>query len=91
MWSERRASGERPQEGEAFRGDFVHLSALAFAMLGVEGAATECESPFGDRVNHLAMDAYAALAVANVHEVLRAAVIHAQAPWAIPRLSKEES
>jgi len=64
---------------------------VSFAMLGVEGAATECESPFGDRVNHLAMDAYAALAVANVHEVLRAAVIHAQAPWAIPRLSKEES
>ncbi len=63
-------------------GTFPVMMLVSFALLGVEGAATECESPFGDRCNHLAMDRYAATAVANVQEVLRAADVHAQMSWA---------
>ena len=65
-------------------GTIPAMALVAFALLGVEGAAAECESPFALRANHLAMDAYAAALIANVAEVLVAAEVHATAPWAQP-------
>lgn len=61
------------------------MGLVAFALLGVEGAATECEAPFQDRPNHHAMDRFAAVAIGNVAEVLRAAEVHAHAEWAYPQ------
>lgn len=59
------------------------MAFVAYALLGVEGAGAECECPFSaQRVNHLAMEVYAAGAIAGVAEVLRAAEAHAAAPWA---------
>ena len=63
-------------------GTIPAMALVSFALLGVEGAAAECESPFAQRANHLAMDAYCAALVANVAEVLVAAEVHATAPWA---------
>ena len=65
-------------------GTIPAMALVAFALLGVEGAAAECESPFEQRANHLAMDAYAAALVANVAEILTVAEVHAAAPWAQP-------
>jgi putative membrane protein len=65
-------------------GTIPAMALVSFALLGVEGAAAECESPFAQRANHLAMDAYAAALIANVAEVLMAAEVHACAPWAQP-------
>ena len=65
-------------------GTIPAMALVSFALLGVEGAAAECESPFEQRANHLAMDAYAAALIANVAEILAAAEVHAAAPWAQP-------
>ena len=65
-------------------GTIPAMALVSFALLGVEGAAAECESPFAQRSNHLAMDAYAAALIANVAEILTAAEVHAAAPWAQP-------
>ena len=65
-------------------GTIPAMALVAYALLGVEGAASECESPFADRDNHLAMDVYAAALTANVSEILAAAEVHAAAPWAQP-------
>jgi putative membrane protein len=62
-------------------GTIPAMALVAFAMLGVEGAATECECPFSQRSNHLAMDSYCATLIANVGEILTAAALHAAAPW----------
>jgi len=44
---------------------------IGYALLGVDGAAAECESPFRqNRVNHLAMDAYCALGIKNVLQLM---------------------
>lgn len=55
------------------------VALVAFALLGVEGAATECERPFGTRSNHLNMDRFAAAVVADVAAALDAAGAHATA------------
>ena len=47
-------------------GTIPAMALVSFALLGVEGAAAECESPFAQRANHLATDAYAAALVGNV-------------------------
>ena len=66
-------------------GTIPAMALVSFALLGVEGAAAECESPFAQRANHLAMDHLAAALVSNVAEILTAAEVHASAPWAQPR------
>lgn len=44
---------------------------VSYALLGIDGAATECESPFKkDRVNHLAMEAYCTLGFSNVLQLM---------------------
>ena len=65
-------------------GTIPAMALVSFALLGVEGAAAECEAPFADRHNHLAMDVYCAALIANVGEILHAAEVHAAAPWAQP-------
>jgi predicted membrane chloride channel (bestrophin family) len=65
-------------------GTIPAMAFVSYALLGVEGAATECECPFGNRSNHLAMDGYCAALIANVGEILAAAHAHARAPWAQP-------
>lgn len=55
------------------------LAAIGFFMLGVEGASTECESPFQkDHWNHLRMTAACALLFENTQQILDAADWHEQ-------------
>jgi putative membrane protein len=43
------------------------MAFTAFALMGIEGAATECEVPFRkDRANHLAMEGYAMVLLNNI-------------------------
>ncbi|OUS44939.1 Bestrophin, RFP-TM, chloride channel-domain-containing protein [Ostreococcus tauri] len=52
-------------------GTIPAVFAVSFALLGIEGAATECEIPFNaDHVNHLKMDAYVMGCFANVAAIL---------------------
>lgn len=52
-------------------GTIPAVAAVSFALLGIEGAATECEIPFqAERHNHLRMDAYVAGCFANVSAML---------------------
>ena len=52
-------------------GTIPAVGAVSFALLGIEGAATECEIPFNaDHVNHLKMDAYVMGCFANVAAIL---------------------
>lgn len=52
-------------------GTIPAVACVSFALLGIEGAATECEIPFqADRHNHLRMDAYVAGCFANVSAML---------------------
>jgi putative membrane protein len=45
---------------------------IAFALLGIEGAATECENPFSaKRTNHLGMDGFCENAIADLSAMLR--------------------
>ena len=45
---------------------------IAFALLGIEGAATECENPFSaKRTNHLGMDGFCENAIADLGAMLR--------------------
>jgi putative membrane protein len=45
---------------------------IAFALLGIEGAATECENPFSaKRTNHLGMDGFCENAIADLDAMLR--------------------
>jgi len=55
-----------------------YVSAIAFLLLGVEGAASECEIPFSNhRANHLNMSAYCLLALRNIQQlVVHSAHIH---------------
>jgi len=44
---------------------------IAFALLGIEGAATECENPFSaKRTNHLGMDGFCENAIADLGAML---------------------
>lgn len=55
------------------------LAAIGFFMLGVEGASTECESPFRkDHWNHLRMSSACALLFDNTQQILDAAEWHEQ-------------
>eukprot|EP00951_Prasinocladus_malaysianus_P032387 scaffold315188_cov36-Prasinocladus_malaysianus.AAC.1 len=50
------------------------VALVAFFLLGVEGAATECESPFNrTHWNHLRMEAACSFAFHNVQEIVQAA------------------
>lgn len=52
---------------------------VAFALLGIDGAASECEIPFRRRANHLDMETYCAAAMNNVQQlVLHAADLRLQ-------------
>jgi len=52
-------------------GTIPAVLAVSFALLGIEGAATECEIPFKpDHINHLKMDAYIMGCFANVSSIL---------------------
>ena len=43
------------------------MAFTAFALMGIEGAATECEVPFRkDRANHLAMEGYTMILLNNI-------------------------
>ena len=43
------------------------MAFTAYALMGIEGAATECEVPFRkDRANHLAMEAYTIILLNNI-------------------------
>ena len=45
---------------------------MAFALLGIEGAATECENPFSPkRTNHLGMDRFCLAQQDEVCQLLR--------------------
>jgi len=47
------------------------VALVSYALLGIDGAAMECESPFKkNRVNHLAMEAYCALGFSNVLQLM---------------------
>lgn len=53
-------------------GTIPAVAAVSFAMLGIEGAATECENPFSaKRTNHLAMDRFCEAQVGEVCQLLR--------------------
>ena len=54
------------------------MALVSFALLGVEGAASECEAPFENRVNHLPMDAFVETVLRNVEGALAAAPVHAR-------------
>ena len=43
----------------------------SFAMLGLEGAAVEMESPWTHRTNHLSMDAYCLLLLSNIQQIIQ--------------------
>ena len=48
------------------------VGAVAFALLGIEGAATECENPFSaKRTNHLGMDGFCENSMGEVMQMLR--------------------
>ena len=48
------------------------VGAVAFALLGIEGAATECENPFSaKRTNHLGMDGFCENSMGEVVQMLR--------------------
>jgi len=48
------------------------VATVAFALLGIEGASTECENPFsGARTNHLGMDKYCVGSQDEVAEMLQ--------------------
>ena len=52
-------------------GTIPAVACVSFALLGIEGAATECEIPFHPtRANHLRMDAYVAGCFGNVSAIL---------------------
>jgi len=55
-----------------------YVSTIAFLLLGVDGAASECEIPFSNqRANHLNMSAYCLLALRNIQQlVVHSAHIH---------------
>ena len=58
-------------------GTIPAVALIAFVLLGVEGAATECETPFRPgRINHLRMGAYCNFLVQNVQLLLEAASEH---------------
>ena len=44
---------------------------VAFALLGIEGAATECENPFSARrTNHLGMDTFCENIIGEMEQML---------------------
>lgn len=48
------------------------VGAVAFALLGIEGAATECENPFSaKRTNHLGMDGFCENTIGEVMQMLQ--------------------
>mmetsp|Transcript_5107 Transcript_5107/g.7678 ORF Transcript_5107/g.7678 Transcript_5107/m.7678 type:complete len:398 (+) Transcript_5107:27-1220(+) len=42
----------------------------SYALLGVDGAASECEAPFGKRENHLNMNAYCMTALQDIEQLI---------------------
>jgi putative membrane protein len=42
----------------------------AYALLGIDGSASECESPFKKRPNHLDMEGYCLITMENVEQIL---------------------
>tara|TARA_B000000441_G_C21494566_1_gene205825 strand:- start:23 stop:589 length:567 start_codon:yes stop_codon:yes gene_type:complete len=53
-------------------GTIPAVAAIAFALLGIEGAATECENPFSPkRTNHLGMDGFCEATQREVMELLQ--------------------
>jgi len=57
-----------------------YVSIIAFLLLGVDGAASECEIPFSNnRANHLNMSSYCLLALRNIQQlVVHSADIHSR-------------
>ena len=52
-------------------GTIPAVAAVAFALLGIEGAATECENPFSPkRTNHLGMDGFCEATQREIMELL---------------------
>jgi ion channel-forming bestrophin family protein len=50
------------------------VSVTAFALLGLDGAASECEAPFRqDRPNHLNMGAFCQLLLSNIQQMIQSA------------------
>jgi len=51
---------------------YASVAAVAFALLGIEGAATECENPFSPkRFNQLGMDRFCEAAHDEMCQLLR--------------------
>ena len=42
----------------------------AYALLGIDGSASECESPFKKRPNHLDMESYCRITMENIEQIL---------------------
>ena len=57
-------------------GTLPAMALVSFALLGVEGAAAECESPFEARLNHLPMETFVQTVFRNVEGALAAAPVH---------------
>jgi len=52
-------------------GTIPAVSIMAYLLLEIDGAATECEIPFRkNRPNHLDMDAYCLLAMNNIQQLV---------------------
>lgn len=52
-------------------GTIIAVASVSFALLGIEGAATECEIPFlPDHANHLRMDQYIGACILSISSIL---------------------
>jgi putative membrane protein len=50
-------------------GTIPAASITAYILLGIDGSASECVSPFKKRANHLAMEAYCVNALNNIEDL----------------------
>ena len=50
-------------------GTIPAVSITGYILLGIDGAATECESPFKRRANHLAMESFCLNVLRNVEDL----------------------
>ncbi|KAJ8604970.1 hypothetical protein CTAYLR_006902 [Chrysophaeum taylorii] len=64
---------------------------IAFALLGIEAAAVECERPFAREPNHFALEAFCVLVDANVHQTAAFFFHHDEPPAAAASSSKQNS
>ncbi len=50
-------------------GTIPAISLTGYILLGIDGSAAECESPFGKRANHLAMESYCLNVLRNIEDL----------------------